>query len=257
MHGSRGTSAILVLALASILTLSPISDAKALEQPVGDALAIVETTPVSNAGDAADDVAIWRDPANPARSIVIGNDKLGALEVYDMSGALIQRFDGGFYGNVDTRTGMQTGIGSVDIAVTYRLGIRVFGIDPTTRQLGNITDTATGSIPSPIGGEGLCLYRSAASGRMYVFANARDGRVAQFSLTDTDADGLVEGTVVRQWDVGGEVEGCVTDDQLGHLYISEEDEAIWKYGAEPTASTGSSLPRGGRPSDRGGRTLPT
>ena len=121
---------------------SPISDADALEQPVGDAQAIVETAPVANAGDAADDVAIWRDPANPARSIVIGNDKLGALEVYDMSGALIQRFDGGFYGNVDTRTGMQTGSGSVDIAVTYRLGIRVFGINPTTRQLANITDGA-------------------------------------------------------------------------------------------------------------------
>ena len=28
-----------------------------------------------------------------------------------------------------------------------------------------------------------------------------------------------------------------TDDELGHLYISEEDEAIWKYGAEPTAPT--------------------
>ena len=236
-HGPRGKGGVFALALASILGLSPISDADALEQPVGDAQAIIETAPVANAGDAADDVAIWRDPANPARSIVIGNDKLGALEVYDMSGALIQRFDGGFYGNVDTRTGMQTGSGSVDIAVTYRLGIRVFGINPTTRQLANITDGATGSIPSPVGGEGICLYRSAATDRIYVFANARDGRIAQFSLTDTDADGLVEGTVVRQWDVGGEVEGCVTDDELGHLYISEEDEAIWKYGAEPTAST--------------------
>jgi myo-inositol-hexaphosphate 3-phosphohydrolase len=237
MRGSRGRNGVFVLALVSVIGLSSMPAAEALPQPVGDAQAIVETAPVANPGDAADDVAIWRDPANPARSIVIGNDKLGALEVYDMSGALIQRFDGGFYGNIDTRTGMQTGIGSVDIAVTYRLGIRVFGINPTTRQLGNITDGATGSIPSPIGGEGICLYRSAASGRMYVFANARDGRVAQFSLTDTDADGLVEGTVVRQWDVGSEVEGCVTDDELGHLYISEEDVAIWKYGAEPTAPT--------------------
>jgi myo-inositol-hexaphosphate 3-phosphohydrolase len=237
VQGFRGGIVVFVLALASILGLSPIADAEVLPQPVGDAQAIAETAPVANSGDAADDVAIWRDPANPARSIVIGNDKLGALEVYDMSGALIQRFDGGFYGNVDTRAAMQTGVGSVDIAVTYRLGIRVFGINPATRQLSNITDGATGSIPSPIGGEGICLYRSAASGRMYVFANARDGRVAQFSLTDTDADGLVEGTVVRQWDVGAEVEGCVADDALGHLYISEEDVAIWKYGAEPTAPT--------------------
>ena len=29
------------------------------------------------------------------------------------------------------------------------------------------------------------------------------------------------------------VEGCVADDELGHLYIGEELKAIWKYGAEP------------------------
>ena len=40
--------------------------------------------------------------------------------------------------------------------------------------------------------------------------------------------------MVRQWDVGTEVEGCVADDELGDLYISEENVAIWKYGAEPT-----------------------
>ena len=27
--------------------------------------------------------------------------------------------------------------------------------------LSNVTDTATGSIPSPIGGEGICMYHSA------------------------------------------------------------------------------------------------
>ena len=57
------------------------------------------------------------------------------------------------------------------------------------------------------------------------------------ALTDNDADGLIEGAVVRQWDVGTEVEGCVADDELAALYISEEDVAIWKYGAEPTDPT--------------------
>ncbi len=226
---------LLLTCVASWLT--PISDADATPQPVGDAQATVETAPVANAGDAADDPAIWRDPVDPSRSIVIGNDKMGALEVYDMSGALIQRFTGGFFGNVDTRTAMSTGVGLVDIAVTYRQGIRIFGIDPVSRQLTNITDNAAGSIPSPIGGEGICLYRAAGSGQMFVFVNARDGRVAQFGLDDSDADGLVEGTVIRQWDVGAEVEGCVADDLLGRLYISEETQAIWRYGAGPSDPT--------------------
>ncbi len=226
----------LVLLVASV-TLAP--GVVAVDQPTGNATATVETAPVAHSGDAADDPAIWRNPSNPSRSIVIGNDKLGALEVYDLSGARIQRLTGGFYGNVDTRTGFVTGTGTIDIAVTFRLGIRVYRIDPATRQLVNVTDNGTGSIPSPIGGEGICLYRSPANDRVYVFVNARDGRIAQLALTDSDGDGLVEGTIVRQWDVGTEVEGCVADDGLGSLYISEEDVAIWKYGAEPSAPTGT------------------
>ena len=125
--GSVWRGCAVVLLLTCVASSTPISDADATPQPVGDAQATVETAPVANAGDAADDPAIWRDPVDPSRSIVIGNDKMGALEVYDMSGALIQRFTGGFFGNVDTRTAMSTGVGLVKIAVTYRQGIRIYG----------------------------------------------------------------------------------------------------------------------------------
>jgi myo-inositol-hexaphosphate 3-phosphohydrolase/PKD repeat protein len=233
------TSLVLLLLGAAIGGTGWTLRASAVTQPTGDATPTVETAPVSHSGDAADDPAIWRDPADPSRSIVIGNDKLGALEVYDLSGARIQRLTGGFYGNVDTRTAFVTGTGTIDIAVAYRLGIRVYRIDPSSRQLVNVTDATSGSIPSPIGGEGICLYRSPVDGATYVFVNARDGRIAQLRLQDTDGDGSVEGAVVRQWDVGTEVEGCVADDELGALYISEENVAIWKYGAEPTAPTGT------------------
>ena len=228
-----------MLALSATAETYGSGGVSVVTQPTGDATPTVETPPVANRGDAADDPAIWRNPDDPGRSIVIGNDKGGALEVYDLSGAIIQRLTGGFYGNVDTRSRFVTVTGTVDIAVAVRLGVRVYRIDPTTRQLVNMTDTTSGSIPSPIGGEGLCLYRSPVDGAMYVFINARDGRIAQIRLQDPDADGLVDGTVVRQWDVGSEVEGCVADDELGSLYVSEEDVAIWKYGAEPTAPTGS------------------
>ena len=99
---------------AAFIALAPyplISDADALEQPIGDAQATVETTPVSSTGDAADDPAIWRNPIDPSRSTVIGNDKGGALEVYDLSGVPIQRFTGGFFGNVDVRSGFVAGSG--------------------------------------------------------------------------------------------------------------------------------------------------
>lgn len=226
---------VAVLLVGATLVRAPI--AGAVDQPIGDAQATVETTPVSHTGDAADDPAIWRNSIDPSRSTVIGNDKGGALEVYDLSGARIQRLTGGFFGNVDVRYGFVTGAGTTDIAVAYRLGVRVYGIDPLTGLLSNITDTSTGSIATGIGGEGICLYRSPISGAVSVFVNARDGRIVQMSLGDRDADGLVDGAVVRQWDVGTEIEGCVADDELGNLYVSEEDVAIWRYGAEPTDPT--------------------
>ena len=94
-------ASVLALLVLGTSMLAPTPHASALEQPIGDAFATVETSPVANSGDAADDIAIWRNPLDPAASLVIGNDKLGALETYDLSGSLVQRFDGGFYGNVD------------------------------------------------------------------------------------------------------------------------------------------------------------
>jgi len=64
--------------------------------------------------------------------------------------------------------------------------------------------------------------------------------VSQYRLHDTDDDGLVEATRVRRWALGSEAEGCVADDELGHLFIAEEDVALWRYGARPGAGTAPS-----------------
>ena len=68
----------------------------------------VETVPVPNAGDAADDPALWRNPEDPSASLVIGNNKLGGLEVYGLDGSRQQRITTGttFWGNVDVRQGV-------------------------------------------------------------------------------------------------------------------------------------------------------
>ena len=206
--------------------------------PLGNtATAVVETDPVAHSADAADDAAIWPHPTDPSQSVVIGNDKGGSLDVYDLQGHLLQRINEGFFGNVDVRTGVTTGNVTRDIVATYRSGLRLYTIDPTTRQLSNVTDASTGSIPVKTGGEGLCLYQSPQSGDTFAFVVSRAGSVAQYRLADSDSDGLVDATRVRLWSMGSESEGCVADDELGRFYISEEDVAIWRYGAEPTAGT--------------------
>ncbi|MCZ3386261.1 MAG: phytase, partial [Actinomycetia bacterium] len=161
----------------------------------------------------------------------------GALDVYDMQGQLIQRIEEGFFGNVDVRTGVNIGGQTRDVVAVYRAGLRLYTIDPDTRQLSNITDSGAGSIGVPTGGEGVCLYRSAETGSTHAFVISRAGTVAQYVLSDGDSDGLVNASLVRQWSVGSEVEGCVADDELGRLYLAEEDVALWRYGAEPTEGT--------------------
>ncbi len=256
MLRGRPTALLTVLLVVGLWLLAPHS-AGAVDQPIGDAQATVETTPVLHAGDAADDPAIWRNPIDPSRSTVIGNDKLGALEVYDLSGAADPAVHRRVLRQRRHPAWVRDRHGTTDIAVTYRDGIRVYGINPATRLLTNITDSATGSISTGIGGEGICLYRSPVSNTISVFVNARDGQIAQMALTDTDGDGLVNGTIVRKWDVGSEVEGCVADDELGDLYISEEDVAIWKYGAEPTDPTAPNARTAvDRPVAAGGHFLP-
>jgi len=193
-----------------------------------------ETVPVLTTGDSADDPAIWVNPTDPSKSIVIGNDKGDSLEVYNLSGTRIQRITGG-HGNVDVRTGFPLGAGTADIAAAASSGIRVYRINPATQQLTNITE---GGRISGVSGEGLCLYRSPASGFFYAFIITRAGLVQQVRLRDSNANGLVDGQLIRSFQVGSEAEGCVADDERGLLYISQEDVALWRYGAEPGDQTG-------------------
>ena len=41
--------------------------------------------------------------------------------------------------------------------------------------------------------------------------------------------------------MGSQVEGCVADDELGLLYVGEENVGIWRYDAEPTIDTERTL----------------
>ncbi|HLF40168.1 MAG TPA: phytase, partial [Acidimicrobiia bacterium] len=169
-----------------------------------------ETDPVGASGDAADDMAFWVHPTDPALSLVIGTDKEGALETYDMAGRRVQSIDPGSKpGNVDLRRGFPLGGQVVDLIGVVGYGMRFYTIDPETRQLTNVT--APGIKPGiPVAG--MCMYRSPLSNAFYVFADTLDGRGAQYELRDEG--GKVTAVLVRgPWQIGGEAEGCVFDDE--------------------------------------------
>lgn len=223
----------------TVLILSPALGAMCMltasAAPVANPAAVragSETVPVAHRGDAADDPAIWVDPNRPAQSLVIGNDKLGALEVYGLDGSRRQRITSTkHWGNVDVRQSVTIRGQTTDVVAAINGGLRVFTVNPATHMLESITD-GTGTLNVGTGG-GLCLY-SPASGGVYVFVVNRAGRVRQYQLNDPDSDGLIQVSLRREFNVGSEAEGCLADDQTGRLYVSEEDVALWRYGAEPS-----------------------
>src|SRR5215207_7239005 len=136
----------------------------------------VETTPVSHSGDAADDAAIWVNPSDPARSTIIGTDKLGGIAVYDRAGTQLQyRDENATYNNVDLRTDFPLGDQRVALVAAsdrtqYHRRIVLYSVDPGT---GTLTDPV-GTIRADYEPYGLCMYRSQESGRFYVFVTGRN-----------------------------------------------------------------------------------
>jgi 3-phytase len=75
------------------------------------------------------------------------------------------------------------------------------------------------------------MYRSAKTGKYYVFVTSKEGTVQQWELFEST--GRIDARLVRTLEVGSQTEGCVADDETGTLYVAEEEVGIWKYGAEP------------------------
>ena len=205
----------------------------AVDATATNVAASIETAPMPHAGDAADDPAIWVNPADPAQSTIIGTDKLGGLAVYDLAGVQLQYLPDGNLNNVDLRAGFALGDQNVALVTAgNRSGnrIAIYQIDPATRQLKDVAARAITTLEV----YGSCMYHSAKTGKLYYFVNSKAGAVEQWELFD-DGTGRVDGRHVRAFMVGSQTEGCVADDELGRFYIGEEAVGIWRYGAEPGA----------------------
>jgi 3-phytase len=192
---------------------------------------VAETEPMPHAGDSADDPAIWVNSADPALSAIVGTDKEGGIAVYDMSGRQLQYLADGKMNNVDLRTDFRLGDGAITLVTagdrTHNT-IAIYQLDPATRRL---EDVAAGPIAT-LEVYGSCMYHSAITGKYYYIVNSKAGDVEQWELFD-NGRGRVDARKVRAFSVGSQTEGCVADDELGRLYIGEEQVAIWRYGAEP------------------------
>ena len=193
----------------------------------------IETSPMPQRGDAADDPALWIHPSTPSQSLIIGTNKRQGLFVYDLDGKELQRLDVGRLNNVDVRYGVSWQGRIVDIAVASNRDLNtlaMFAIDRDTRQLALVAD-----LPTPLQNiYGMCLYQDSTN-QLYAFANDEDGSYIQFALNTTSSTWT--GQMVRRFSVASQPEGCVADDKTGQLFLGEEDVGIWTLSAAPDAPT--------------------
>jgi 3-phytase len=190
----------------------------------------------SGTGDIADDPAIWVDPHDSSRSVVIGSKKSasgGGLAVYDLSGDQIQFLSAGELNNVDLRPGVFAG--RVLLAASNRTSNRLsfFFLDPSTRTLASAGSVSVGFEPY-----GACLYVSPITGDVYAFVTenrATRGQFDQYRLTSSGS--TVTGTKVRDLSTSSLSEGCVADDEGRGVFLSQEDVGLFRYAAEPGGGT--------------------
>ncbi|RZA18541.1 MAG: phytase [Lysobacteraceae bacterium] len=221
------------VATALKLPLAASAAASAPARKVAAVTATVETTFAGSFGDAADDPAIWANPADPARSLVVATDKKAGLYLYDMQGKVVQFRADGKMNNVDLREDFELGGRKVVlVAASNRTNqsIALYVLDTDRREL---VDVADGVQPTGLGDPyGVCMYRSPKDQRTYVFVNGDDTRKRQWELV-AGANGKVSARLVRDMNFDTQTEGCVADDHDGTLYVNEEDVGLWRMSAEP------------------------
>jgi len=215
-------------------TNKKVGSADVARSPLLQVAATVETEPVSTGGDSADDTTLWVKPSDPSQSLIIGTNKQRGLAVYDLAGKQLQFLPDGNMNNVDHRDGFPLGADRISLVTSSNRSnntIAIYRVNPSTRRL---EDVAARRIPAAQA-YGACMYHNPKTDKFYCIITSKQGITEQFELFD-DGKGLVDARSVRRFKVGTQIEGCVADDELGYLYIGEEQVGIWKYHAEPDAT---------------------
>ena len=192
---------------------------------------VAQTHPMANAGDAADDPAIWVDKRRPGRSRILATDKKRGLAVYDLQGRELQFLAVGRINNVDLRQGLRYGGQAWDLAAASQRderGLVLFGINGD----GRVHELAR--LPTELDEVyGLCTARSPAGG-LEVLVNDKDGRVLRLAV-------LREGRhwqtrVLQRWRLASQPEGCVVDESQGVAFVGEEKRGVWRLALADAAT---------------------
>ncbi|UTA68733.1 phytase [Emticicia sp. 21SJ11W-3] len=196
----------------------------------------------------SDDPAVWINPKDPGKSLILGTDKDqdGALYVFDLQGKVQE--DKVVRGlkrpnNVDIEYGLVLNGVATDIAVTterYTHKLRIFSL-PDLKPVDN-GGIAVFENENEAGFRdlmGIALYKN-KKGQIYAIVGRKTGPTAggylgQYLLND-DGNGQVKATLVRKFGLYSgkkEIESIMVDDELGYVYYSDEGVGVRQYFADP------------------------
>lgn len=231
MHFRSVALSVLALSLVSACVTEPAPEAANLA-PAGHnapvvhgqvfVMAMAETEPVSTLGDAADDPAFWRHPADAARSLVLGTDKRVGLLAYALDGTEVQSLPIGRLNNVDVR---QSADRPFDIATASNRdtnAVSIFLIDRESGEISHAGDVPTGK-EEPYG-----LCQALDNGRDLAGVTYKDGTVQIFDFAVSETG--VSGDLYKTLKFESQLEGCVFDEVNGKLFVGEEAHGLWVVG---------------------------
>ncbi|WP_206505358.1 phytase [Streptomyces chrestomyceticus] len=228
-RSARTAGRVLATALAALAVTAVPSPAGAAPSATLPAVTPRAETPALHddaaGGNAdADDPAIWRDSADPGRSLVIATAKQGGLRVYDLDAHEVQSLPApaapgpghapGRFNNVDLISGLRLSTGRADLAVTSDRGndrLRFYRID-RDRAGGPLTDVTDPAAPpvfsasqQEIDGQrtayGLATWTDKTSGRSYALVSRRERTTLALLELTPGAGGTVGYRKVRTLDL--------------------------------------------------------
>ncbi|OCA76492.1 3-phytase [Chryseobacterium artocarpi] len=187
-----------------------------------------------------DDPAIWINPADASKSIIIGTDKDtdGGLYAFDLNGKIIHKVLGlKRPNNVDIEYGFSLNGKKTDIAaVTERETNKVkFYSLPELKEVGEISVFEGETERGPMG---ISMYKNPQTGDLFVIAGRKSGPkdryLWQYKLSEKN--GSITGEVVRKFGKYSglkEIESIAVDDEKGYIYYSDEQFGVHQYYADP------------------------
>ena len=202
----------------------------------------------------ADDPAIWINPSDASKSLIIGTDKgndaaKGGIYVFDLDGKTRQKIlNLDRPNNVDVEYGLKINGEETDIVVATERNKKRLVIFKIDKKRGTLTDI-TGGDTSVFKGEtgpasepmGIALYRRPSDGSVYAFVSRKtgpkSGYLGQYRLAPA-ANGKVNLEMVRvlgNWSGGSEIESIAVDDKASLVVYSDEGFGYRVWKADPEA----------------------